>query len=151
MLDYLTALTMLLLVFGHALLIHKCTKLTDEIEPSAGKLSTDLNEIHSLIDELLDIVHEATNSLIPKAAETAQTGVGMMDLLSAFLKPNNPIGHIDSDGYTKQEDWEILPKEDDKTTQTEHMAHKMHRGKHTGRKTLTHAEAASSDETNKSC
>lgn len=115
MLDYLTALTMLLLVIGHALLIKKCTKLTDEIEPSAGKLSSEMSDITGLLNELCDIIHEATNSLIPKAAESAQTGVGMMDLLSAFLKPNNPMGQIDSDGYKKQEDWEILSQNDNPT------------------------------------
>jgi len=106
---------MLLLVIGHALLIKKCTKLTDEIEPSAGKLSSEMSDITGLLNELCDIIHEATNSLIPKAAESAQTGVGMMDLLSAFLKPNNPMGQIDSDGYKKQEDWEILSQNDNPT------------------------------------
>jgi hypothetical protein len=91
MLEYLTALTMLLLVFGHALLIKKCTKLTDEIEPSAGKLSSEMSDITGLLNELCDIIHEATNSLIPKAAQTAQTGFDLPSLLTNLLMPKPPL------------------------------------------------------------
>ena len=91
MLEYLTALTMLLLVFGHAMLIHKCSKLTDGIEPSAGKLSDELGSITELLNELADIIHEASNSLIPKAAESAQTGFDLPSLLSTLLMPKPPL------------------------------------------------------------
>ena len=91
MLEYLTALTMLLLVIGHALLIIKCTKLTDEIYPSAGKLSTELGGITELLNELADIIHEATNSLIPKAAQNSQTGFDLPSLLSTLLMPKPPL------------------------------------------------------------
>lgn len=91
MLEYLTALTMLLLVFGHALLIHKCTKLTDGIEPSAGKLAGEMSDITGLLNELCDIIHEATNSLIPKAAQNSQTGFDLPSLLSTLLMPKPPM------------------------------------------------------------
>jgi len=91
MLEYLTAITMLLLVFGHAMLIHKCSKLTDGIEPSAGKLSDELGSITELLNELADIIHEASNSLIPKAAESAQTGFDLPSLLSTLLMPKPPL------------------------------------------------------------
>jgi len=82
---------MLLLVIGHALLILKCSKLTDEIYPSAGKLSSELGSITELLNELADIIHEATNSLIPKAAESAQTGFDLPSLLTNLLMPKTPL------------------------------------------------------------
>jgi len=97
MLEYLTALTMLLLVFGHAMLIHKCSKLTDELEPSAGKLSGEMSDITGLLNELCDIIHEATNSLIPKAAQSAQTGFDLPSLLTNLLMPKPPLPQVEGE------------------------------------------------------
>jgi len=97
MLEYLTALTMLLLVFGHAMLIHKCSKLTDELEPSAGKLSGEMSDITGLLNELCDIIHEASDSLIPKAAQSAQTGFDLPSLLTNLLMPKPPLPQVEGE------------------------------------------------------
>ena len=88
---------MLLLVFGHAMLIHKCSKLTDELEPSAGKLSGEMSDITGLLNELCDIIHEATNSLIPKAAQSAQTGFDLPSLLTNLLMPKPPLPQVEGE------------------------------------------------------
>ena len=50
---------MLILVIGHGLLLKKCTKFTDEFEPSANHLSTELKDITSILDEMCDMANGA--------------------------------------------------------------------------------------------
>ena len=92
MLEYLTALTMLILVFGHALLIKKCTKLTDELEPSAQNLSTELKDITSILDDIADLFNGALeivgNSPITQTPSSPMESI-LSGLISSVMSPNS--------------------------------------------------------------
>jgi uncharacterized protein YoxC len=75
MLDEITAITMLFLVIGHGLLIKKCSKLTDEIEPSAQNLSGELKDITSILDDVADLLHEGLNGLMKSPVANTQAGM----------------------------------------------------------------------------
>ena len=96
MLEYLTALTMLLLVFGHALLIQKCTKLTDDLEPSAQSLSIELKEITTILDDIADLFNGAldlvNNSPIAQTPSSPMESIlsGLISSVMATKSHGNP-------------------------------------------------------------
>ena len=92
MLEYLTALTMLLLVFGHAMLIHKCTKLTDGLEPSANNLSSELKDIIQVLDDVADLLDSGLSMVTAKTGQTAQTGMDIPSLLSNLFMSKMNMG-----------------------------------------------------------
>jgi hypothetical protein len=61
MIEYFTALSLLFLVIGHGLLIKKCTKLTDGLEPSAENLSSEMKGITSILDDIADLINDSLN------------------------------------------------------------------------------------------
>ena len=116
MLEYLTALTMLLLVFGHAMLIHKCTKLTDGLEPSANNLSSELKDIIQVLDDVADLLNDGLNMVTAKTGQTAQTGMDIPSLLSNLFmsKMNMASEHGDPQEQTRtiqESDYENTPQE----------------------------------------
>ena len=116
MLEYLTALTMLILVFGHALLIKKCTKLTDELEPSAQNLSTELKDITSILDDIADLFNGALeivgNSPITQTPSSPMESI-LSGLISSVMSPK-------SHGSTKEpQEREIHEIHSPTLTQTE--------------------------------
>ena len=116
MLEYLTALTMLLLVFGHAMLIHKCTKLTDGLEPSANNLSSELKDIIQVLDDVADLLNDGLNMVTAKTGQTAQTGMDIPSLLTNLFmsKVNMGSEHGDPQEQTRtiqESDYETLSEE----------------------------------------
>lgn len=92
MLDYLTALTMLLLVIGHGLLIKKCAKLTDELEPQAQSLSTELKDITSILDDVADLLNDGLNMVTAKTTPNTQAGMDIPSLLTNLFMSKVNIG-----------------------------------------------------------
>lgn len=92
MLDEITAVTMLLLVLGHGLLIKKCSKLTDELEPSAQNLSTELKDITSILDDVADLLHEGLNGLMKSPVTNPQAGLDLPSLLTNLFMSKVNIG-----------------------------------------------------------
>ena len=118
MLEYLTALTMLILVFGHALLIKKCTKLTDELEPSAQNLSTELKDITSILDDIADLLNEALQSFAGGGA-TQTPSSPMEAILNGFISSmTSKTNHATPQ---EQEEWEVLPPDSTPTLETENQ------------------------------
>ena len=116
MLEYLTAITMLLLVFGHALLIQKCSKLTDEIEPSANNLSNELKDIIQVLDDVADLLNDGLNMVTAKTGQTPQTGMDIPTLLSNLFMSKMNMGseHGDPQEQTRtiqESDYETLSEE----------------------------------------
>ena len=94
---------MLLLVIGHGLLIKKCTKLTDELEPSAQSLSTELKDITSILDDVADLLHEGLNGLMKSPVTNPQTGMDIPSLLTNLFmsKVNMGSEHGDPQEQTR--------------------------------------------------
>ena len=92
MLEEVTAITMLFLVLGHGLLIKKCSKLTDELEPSAQNLSTELKDITSILDDVADLLHEGLNGLMKSPVANAQAGMDLPSLLTNLFMSKVNIG-----------------------------------------------------------
>jgi len=92
MLDEITAVTMLLLVIGHGLLIKKCSKLTDELEPQAQTLSTELKDITSILDDVADLLHEGLNGLMKSPVTNPQTGMDIPSLLTNLFMSKVNMG-----------------------------------------------------------
>ena len=83
---------MLLLVFGHAMLIHKCTKLTDGLEPSANNLSSELKDIIQVLDDVADLLNDGLQMVTAKTGQTAQTGIDIPSLLSNLFMSKMNMG-----------------------------------------------------------
>ena len=115
MLEYLTALTMLVLVFGHALLIKKCTKLTDGLEPSAQSLSTELKDITGILDDIADLFNDAIS--IVNNSPIAQTPSSPMEaILSGLISTvMTPKEHGSTQEPENRQIHEINPKEKSET------------------------------------
>jgi hypothetical protein len=118
MLDEITAITMLFLVIGHGLLIKKCSKLTDEIEPSAQNLSTELKDITSILDDVADLLHEGLNGLMKSPVANTQAGMDLPSLLTNLFMSKVNIG-TDNATETKSQEWEVLQNHPPPPNQTE--------------------------------
>jgi len=92
MLLLLIAFSVLFLVIGHALLIKKCSKLTDELEPSAQSLSGELKDITSILDDIADLFNDAlstiNNSPIAQTASSPMEAI-LSGLISSVMTPKN--------------------------------------------------------------
>jgi hypothetical protein len=92
MLEELTALSLLFLVIGHGLLINKCSKLTNELEPSAQSLSTELKDITGILDDIADLFNDAigivNNSPIAQTPNSPMESI-LSGLISSVIAPKN--------------------------------------------------------------
>jgi hypothetical protein len=95
MIEYFTALSLLFLVIGHGLLIKKCTKLTEDLEPSAQSLSTELKDITSILDDIADLFNSSLeyigNSPIAQTPSSPMESI-LSTVLSGIMtpKPHGP-------------------------------------------------------------
>ena len=60
MLEYLTALSLFLLVIAQILLLIKCSQFTTDFESPTG----DIQNISTLLDEICDVLHSASEGLM---------------------------------------------------------------------------------------
>ena len=92
MLEELTALSLLFLVIGHGLLINKCSKLTNELEPSAQSLSTELKDITGILDDIADLFNDAigivNNSPIAQTPNSPMESI-LSGLISSVMSPKS--------------------------------------------------------------
>jgi hypothetical protein len=112
MIEYFTALSLLFLVIGHGLLIKKCTKLTDELQPSADHLSTELKDITSILDDIADLFNDAIG--IVNNSPLAQTPSSPMESILSGLISTVMSPKIDGTQQARAIQ-EIHPKENSET------------------------------------
>jgi hypothetical protein len=95
MLDYLIAISLILLTFGHALLIRGCFDINKKLLPlngQAGALTEKVGGIGTLMDELCDLISELADSGLgsPSRPNTqTQGGIGEMILSSLMSRMNS--------------------------------------------------------------
>lgn len=115
MLEYLQAVSMLGLIVGHYFLIRGCFSIREMIGSKSGSISESIDKNSGLLDELIQVVVDVIPEG-PSSTGIAQTPSGIGDLLTMFLNNRMSMGQNDSDGDTTQDQWEVLPNENDKTT-----------------------------------
>jgi hypothetical protein len=88
MLDYFYATCLLLLIASQIILIRGCFGISQEIAPSADRMTDEIKSIWTLIDELTDIISALTES-IPANPNTSHGASIPELLLTALMKPKN--------------------------------------------------------------
>jgi hypothetical protein len=113
MLDYLIAISLILLTFGHALLIRGCFDINKKLLPlngQAGALTEKVGGIGTLMDELCDLLSDLADSGGPSPSKSAPN---MQDLLGGLIT-SALMGN--DNGRKTQTEWAI-PQENDTQTQ----------------------------------
>jgi hypothetical protein len=85
MLDYLIAISLILLTFGHALLIRGCFSINQKLGPldtNAGALTEKVGGIGTLMDELCDLISDLADSGGPAPSKSSPN---MQDLLGGLI------------------------------------------------------------------
>jgi hypothetical protein len=85
MLDYLIAISLVLLTFGHALLIRGCFSINQKLGPlegQGGAITENLGGIGQLIDELCEIISDFSEGGGPAKAKSAPQ---MQDILGSLI------------------------------------------------------------------
>ena len=86
MLEYLYALSLLSITITLFYLTKSCFAFRGEIPHQGEQISNRIDKIHSVIDELADIIHEFGSST-PVQSMTQPEGNLMQTLLASFLTP----------------------------------------------------------------
>ena len=113
MLEYLQAVSLLGLIVGHYFLIRGCFSIRESIGSNGGEISVKIDKTSELLDELIQVVVD----VIPEPSKSnpiTQPSGGIGDLLTMFL--NNRMSMSQDHGDPKEDQWEILPNENDTTT-----------------------------------
>jgi hypothetical protein len=85
MLEYLIAISLILLTFGHALLIRGCFDINKKLLPlngQAGTITEQVGGIGTLMDELCDLISDLADSGGPAPSKSAPN---MQDLLGGLI------------------------------------------------------------------
>ena len=86
------------------------------IGQNGGVIHDQTARISELLDELIQVVVD----VVPEPSSSnpiAQTPNGISDLLTMFLNNRMNMAQTDTNGYTKESEWEILPPDEDTKTQ----------------------------------
>ncbi|MDB2568783.1 hypothetical protein N9Y01_01965 [Candidatus Poseidonia alphae] len=114
MLEYLQAVSMLGLIVGHYFLIRGCFSIRESIGSNSGSISEAIDKNSGLLDELIQVVVDIVPEG-PSSSGITQAPNGIGDLLTMFL--NNRMNMSQDNGDPKESEWEVLPNQDDTTTQ----------------------------------
>lgn len=115
MLDYLQAVSLLALIIAHFFLVRGCFSIKQELPIQGGAISGRLDRTGDLLDEVAQLLADLADSLgggDPKSP-IAHPPSGLGDLLTVFLNNRMNMG---SEHGTTQEQWEVLPPDENTTT-----------------------------------
>jgi len=114
MLEYLQAVSLLGLIIGHYFLIRGCFSIREIIGSKSGSISEAIDKNSGLLDELIQVVVDVVPEG-PSSSGIVPAGSPWGDILNSFLtRANTPEIHGES---KTQNEWEVLPNQDDTTTQ----------------------------------
>jgi hypothetical protein len=124
MLDYLIAVSLVLLIAGHTLLIKGCTQISlslQGVQDEGEGIQSQTGRISELLDELIQVVVDAMPEP-SQAGPLAQPAGGLMEmvashLLSKMSMPKDTEGEII--GYEKEQIREIYTNETPSEVPTE--------------------------------
>ena len=124
MLDYLIAVSLILLLVGHTLLIRGCTQISlnlNALHDEGEGIHSTTGRISELLDELIQVAVDA----MPEPNQPgplAQPAGGLMEMVASHLlsKMSMPqTNEGDSDGYEKEQIREIYTNETPPEVQAE--------------------------------
>lgn len=101
--DVLLAVTLLLLVVTHGLLVHGCNRIHSSLPKQTDVLAGRLDRTSDLLDEMAQLIADLGDATA--APMSAQGPLGFADLLTAFLNSRTALGPDDA---TKSKQWEVL-------------------------------------------
>ena len=84
MIEYLIATCLLLLTFGHAMLVKDCMSWTKERRAGIATIDSRLTDVSTLLDEALDMFSEATGDA-PRPDVDPATGFNLREALVGTL------------------------------------------------------------------
>lgn len=107
MLDELMALTLLLLVVTHGLLVRGCFKLNDALPTQGDLIASRIERTSDLLDEVAQLIADLGDTG-PSTAVAQSQGV-LPDLLTMFLQRQavNAVDHAPQEGQ-----WTVHPPSD---------------------------------------
>jgi hypothetical protein len=115
MLEYLTTLSLMLLIVTNGMLVRGCFRIRDAIPAQGGEIAGRFDKTNDLLDELAQLIADLSDGAGGGVPATAQTPGGFGDLLTMFL--NNRMNMQRPDAGTTEQEWEILQANDDPTPQ----------------------------------
>jgi hypothetical protein len=115
MLEYVYALSLLSITITLFYLTRSCFQFKGEIPYQGEEISSRIDKVHGVLDELADIINDISQS--SPIQEFAQTPSNpLMAIAQAFLTPKPiPVEH----GSKTQEEWQIHEVNEKNTTQAE--------------------------------
>lgn len=116
MLEEIQAIGLVGLVVAHSILIRGCFGIRESIPLQSGVISKKIDRTADLLDEMAQIIADFADGVQTTNAPPTQAMAGWPGLLSAWLKSNQAQG-VEHGPSPKETEWEILPNENDKTTQ----------------------------------
>lgn len=111
MLDYLQAVSLLLLIVAHAFLIRGCFGIREAIPTQGGEIASRLDGVTGLLDEVAQLLADLGDGITAGVPAPAQSPGGFGDLLSMFL--TNRMNMANEHGKTQE--WEIHQTNNDPT------------------------------------
>jgi hypothetical protein len=81
MLEYLTALSLTLLVIAQIILLKKCSQFTTDFESPTG----DIQNISNLLDEICDVLHSASEGLLSSPVVNSSPSSPVESILASFM------------------------------------------------------------------
>lgn len=111
MLEYLTTLSLMLLIVTNGMLVRGCFRIRDAIPAQGGEIAGRFDKTNDLLDELAQLIADLSDGAGGGVPATAQTPGGLGDLLTMFL--NNRMNMANEHGKTQE--WEIHQTNNDPT------------------------------------
>lgn len=74
-----------LILVSHLFLIRGCFKINENLPLQGGKISEDIRDVGTILDEMADLIHAVGESFPMAAAASTPTGSPLGDLLHMFL------------------------------------------------------------------
>ena len=116
MLDVLTAISLILLLIGHTFLIKGCFGIKDQLPVQGGQIADRIEKTAELLDEVAQLIADLGEGMTGGNTNSPQAPIGIPDILSMFL--NNRMNMANADGNEKEQEWEILPPNDNTQKET---------------------------------
>ena len=112
MIEYLYLICLLCLTVSVPVLIRGCFNIHKELPNQGGDISSRIDKVADLLDEMADIINTAIR-FQEEVAPIAQTSTHpIMNILSAFMSNTpSPPEHASE---KKPQEWEVLPNDPEK-------------------------------------
>jgi len=120
--DELQTLALVGMLVAMYFLTEGCKRINESMPYESGQITgkvdgmtEELSNATSVLDDIANLLHEGLTSLpIPQTAQTDNSPLGM--ILNGFIS-NMMNPEVDGPKHTEPQEWEVLPNEDNSTTQ----------------------------------